>query len=357
LIAGVSKHQYYYKSVGCKRGKNLSEKTLKFSVNKTEKVDNIEVVKEIKEIKKDPDKNYGYRKMTYELLLRGYIINHKKVYRLMKENQLLREKHKKQKREFVKYRKVMPTGPLECFEMDIKYVWVEKDKRHCYILSVIDTFTRVVVGWTYGYRIKQEQVKKLWERIIVNHLQPYDCLNRNINIEIRNDNDSRFIAHAIQEFFKENHINQVFTHPYTPQENGHIESFHAILSEKLSRYSFWSLDELEKCLILFYEKYNNERIHSSICYLPPMIFWKSWEKEMIEALIDKKKRQIKFRLLVPHYKLLGDLSLREVLSYHPIPLDGVEDDKKIITFKMDGTIPFKNHRSKIAVGRPFLLQI
>jgi transposase InsO family protein len=29
----------------------------------------------------------------------------------------------------------------------------------------------------------------------------------------------------IQEFFKENYLNQVFTHPYTPQENGHIESF------------------------------------------------------------------------------------------------------------------------------------
>jgi hypothetical protein len=30
------------------------------------------------------------------------------------------------------------------------------------------------------------------------------------------------------EFFVENHLNQVFTHPYTTQENGHIESFHAI---------------------------------------------------------------------------------------------------------------------------------
>jgi len=35
----------------------------------------------------------------------------------MKENQLLQEKRKKQNREFVKYRKVLPTQPLECFEM------------------------------------------------------------------------------------------------------------------------------------------------------------------------------------------------------------------------------------------------
>jgi transposase InsO family protein len=45
-------------------------------------------------------------------------------------------------------------------------------------------------------------------------------LERGINIEVRNDNDSRFSAKLIQEFFKENYLNQVFTHPYTPQENG-----------------------------------------------------------------------------------------------------------------------------------------
>jgi len=53
---------------------------LKLTDGNTEKVDNNEVIKEIKKIKEDSDKNYGYRKMTYELLLRGYIINHKKVY-------------------------------------------------------------------------------------------------------------------------------------------------------------------------------------------------------------------------------------------------------------------------------------
>jgi transposase InsO family protein len=77
-------------------------------------------------------------------------------------------------------------------------------------------------------------------------------LGRGINI--RNDNDSRFSAKLIQEFFKENYLNQVFTHPYTPQENGHIESFHAILAKKLRLLIFWSIDELEEVLTLFYEQ-------------------------------------------------------------------------------------------------------
>ncbi len=102
---------------------------MKICGDNIDKVDNIEVVEKIKTIRKDPDKKYGYRRMTYELLLNGYIINHKKVYRLMKDNQLLKEKPAKRTRDFVKYRKVMPTRPLEIFEMDIKYVWIEKDKK------------------------------------------------------------------------------------------------------------------------------------------------------------------------------------------------------------------------------------
>jgi predicted phosphodiesterase len=71
-------------------------------------------------------------------------------------------------------------------------------------------------------------------------------------------------AEEIQKYFKENHLNQVFTHNYTPQENGHIVSFRAILSEKLKPCHFWSIEQLEQVIILFYNKYNNQRLHSSV---------------------------------------------------------------------------------------------
>ena len=60
------------------------------------------------------------------------------------------------------------------------------------------------------------------DSIIVHHFQPYDCLGKKIRIEIRNDNDSRFVASSVQEFFRENHLTQVVTPPYSPQENGQI---------------------------------------------------------------------------------------------------------------------------------------
>ena len=323
-ISGVSKHQYYYRSKPGKRGKKPSCTTLKTVNNATFSVSNQEIVEQIKEIQNDPDTDYGYHKMRYALMILGYLINHKKVYRLMYEYHLLKDKHPKTSRRFAKYRKVMPLAPLEVLEMDIKFVWVEEHQRHAYVFSVIDTFTRVILYWNVVYQFKQGQVKRAWEDIIENYLQPFDCLNRKVHIEIRNDNDSRFAAKTVQEFFNENKLNQVFTHPYTPQENGHIESFHAILSKKLDRHTFWSLEELEHCLKSFYQKYNHVRLHASIAYLPPIVFWKCWNNELIQTKINEKCKTIKFKLKNQYQELSGIMSQREVPCSKSKTLDGLE---------------------------------
>jgi len=307
-IIGITKHQYYYKSKQSKQGIKKSIITKRLKKAEIISVLNTDVVNEIIEIHKDPDTDYGYHKMTSALNLMGYTINHKKVYRLMFESQLLKDKHVKPSKTHVKYRKVFPSQPFEVLEMDIKFVWIEEFKMHAYILTTIDTFTRVVLHRYTAYSIKKEDVKKAWEYIIINHLQPNNCLDKGIKIEVRNDNDSRFSAKLIQDFFKENYLNQVFTHPYTPQENGHIESFHAILSKKLKPYLFWSIDELEQVLILFYEKYNNERLHSSVCDLPPNIFLECWNKNLIEQTRNEKKRTIKFKLKIPLNQISGNTS-------------------------------------------------
>jgi len=51
---------------------------------------NKQVIDQIIDIQDDPDTNYGYRKMYFALMMLGYYINHKKVYRLMKEHNLLK---------------------------------------------------------------------------------------------------------------------------------------------------------------------------------------------------------------------------------------------------------------------------
>jgi len=248
--------------------------------------------------------------MTAAVMLLGYVINRKKVYRLMRQWQLLHDAKKKAPRSYAKYRRVNPSEPLTVFEMDIKFQWVAAHQRNAYILTIIDCFTRKVLYWHLGYSIKKDQVIAAWQEVIITYLQPYQMRHKPVTIEVRNDNDSRFWAQKVQKYLSDNHLNQVFTHPYTPEENGHIESFHAILGRSLERKTFYTLTDLQPHLQQFYRIYNQVRLHGSLDHLAPDMFWKLWNQGLIQSLPQKNK-PIKHRLIIPHYKLSGNGSLRE----------------------------------------------
>ena len=324
----ISKHQYYYKSKGTKQGLPPSTHTLTVT---GDRVDNAEIVSIIKITFTNPDTIYGYIKTTYMLKTNGFIINKKKVYRLMHESNLLGSKQIKSGKTYVKYRKVLPEMPLHVLEMDIKFVWVEHARKHAYILTVIDTFTRLALYFTVSFSITKHEVKRAWEHVVIEHLQPNNRLNSLVNIEVRNDNDKRFSAEIVREFFKENYLDQVFTHPYTPQENGHIESFHAILSKHLEPSHFWSLEELEHNLVLFYEFYNNERIHGSIAYTTPRDFWDLWNLNLVNKKVDIQKRKIDFKLKIPHHEIRQHTGKIEPEGSFLHDFEKIEINKKTIS--------------------------
>lgn len=326
-IVGLSHHQYYYQSKSSKAGRTASKTTMQKVGDQLVEIPNDKVVEQMEQNHVDPDLSYGYRRMTSHLHLLGFFINHKKVYRLMKEHNLLRPKPSKSPKDFVKYRIINPTQPLTGLEMDIKYVWLESRRTHAYILTIIDTFTRFVLGWTAGMSITQHTVKDLFSEVIVNHLQVYDMLNKGIDIEIRNDNDKRFEAKMVQQFFKENYLKQVFTHPYTPQENGHIESFHAILSRSLNRFIFNDLDDLNMHLSLFYDKYNNQRLHGSLAGLSPRMFWDQWLLGNIQRT-ELSKKKVKFSLKIPKQQLLGNSISREASCFDLQSVDPIVNQHK-----------------------------
>jgi transposase InsO family protein len=331
-ICDISRHQYYYKPKGTKQGPAPSEVTHKKNVDIIEEIDNKKVVKIIEENHSDPDLSYGYQKMTKELQLSGYYINKKKVYRLMGENQLLRPRIKTSGTTYVKYRKVCPLDLYEVIEMDIKFKWIESKISYAYILTILNVFSRKVLNWHAGMSITQHTVKDLWEKVIVGCLQPYDALSKGVRIEIRNDNDKRFSAKSVQSFFEENYINQVFTHPYTPQENGHIESFNSILGRSIDEYNFYTLEELERHLILFYEKYNNIRLHSCIANLSPAIFIEQWKKGNIWQCVDLQKKWAKFKLNISYQEVFntsGNANWREASCLDWEPLNGATNPGKV----------------------------
>lgn len=330
-IAGISKHQYYYHATTGKPGRKPSCITLCKEGDHQIYIENTAVVERIKSLHSNPDLAYGYHGTAQALRQQGVIINHKKVYRLMEENNLLQPKRKSSPKNYVKYRKVHPTRPLEVVEMDLKMVWVERDRRHAFVLNVIDTFSRKWLYQSVAFSITQHQVKLAWEHLIEHHLQPNNMLKEKLHIEIRNDNDKRFSAKMVQDFFKENNLNQVFTHPYTPQENGHVESFHAILAAHLKRFTFWNLTELEQNLILFQETYNNQRLHGSIAHLTPNDFEKLWDDGHIQMSSNIKQRRIIFKLKIPRHQinqLTGNNEPEGSSSLDSESLNGTKESKK-----------------------------
>lgn len=303
-ISGLSKYQFYNPPSGKTRGKRPSKVTHRKipKSDETIDVDNVDVVSRIVEIKLDPDRSNYYRLITCALQLEGYFINHKKVYRLMYEYILLEERSNKSKKKYVQHRRVVPSGPLKILEMDIKYVWVHRTRKYAFILTVIDTFTRYVLHWDVGYSMQSIQVQVVWEYIVANYIQEQYDAQHPLQIEVRSDNGKQFSSKAIIDFFENNQLTQLFTHPYTPEENGHIESFHKTLGKSLKSDEYDSLEELEKRLAKFYTSYNNNRSHGSIAGLPPAIFWSLYDLDKVNVSINHLERRSKYELKVaPQY--------------------------------------------------------
>ena len=89
-IAWIPRSTYYYKPTGTRKGKAASQRTL---YNGTW-IDNKDVVKAIKKLLEPEFIDYGYLRTAKELKKSGYVINKKKVYRLMKDHHLLYSKRR-----------------------------------------------------------------------------------------------------------------------------------------------------------------------------------------------------------------------------------------------------------------------
>lgn len=236
------------------------------------------VVESVKTILSHPFIDCGYRLMCSYLKKDGYIINHKKLYRIMKENDLIKLSDRIDRsgsgRKFVKFRKVNTTRPFECLEMDIKIVWIPASGKNAYLLSVIDVHTRKILKDLFAFSIKQQQVIDLLSELFLDNQYPD-------SVVIRSDNGSQFIAKSVREYLGLIGVNQEFTHIATPEENAHIEAYHGILrKEVFKRFEYRTFGEIEKILKQYLLFYNNERLHGLLGRITPIEKWNA-DKHLI----------------------------------------------------------------------------
>jgi putative transposase len=269
---------FYYKPTGGRKGIKPST----HSVNQDgEFFENAVVVKDIEKTLAQEFCCYGYRNMTGELNELGWIINHKKVYRLMKECRLLyggRIRPEPFKRNFIRFRSIQPQRPLQYLSMDIKYVHIHGTGRNALLLTVIDIYTRKVLIHMLRHNIRKGDVLVMLSLMLLEY--------KTEGMTLRNDNGSQFIATAVRQFLKDKNILQEFSHVATPEDNAYIEAFHSNLQrEVIDRYEFDSIYHTQMIIDRYYKWYNEKRRHGSLGRKAPQIIWDQYFKSVSLELL------------------------------------------------------------------------
>lgn len=266
-ICGVPKSTWFSKpkpqGENKRKGIVKSSHTLRYN---GERVENDVVVADIKALLALEFVDYGYLKVTYYLHDElGYRINHKKVYRLMKQARLLNvsSPKPKNKKTWVKELVPKPSSAFTYWEFDIKFIYIHHLGRYAPMLSVVDVYSRYLIGWMMQWSIKKEDVVGFFDALLEDYTMPRE-------IYVRCDNGSQFESDMVRAYFLSKGITQEFTKPATPEQNAHIESYHSVIANAVCRrFEFASLDNALEVFSRWEVFYNKERIHSGIGFTSP----------------------------------------------------------------------------------------
>ena len=259
-----------------KAGRGDSAVTMRIKGEETVFLPNETVVEEMKAVLSQEFVCYGYKKMARQLKRDGFVINRKKVLRLMAENSLLNHSYNRRSpvRRVVES-KVTVSAPNRVWEADIKYVWIAGEGRNAYFLGFIDCFTREAVKHYLGFHCNGSDVRQT-----MLHAFHDRGIGEIGNVRIRNDNGTQLVCRKVENFLTAMNIDHERIHPRTPKEDAHIESFNSILErEVIRRFEFESFGDAEATINRFVEFYNGRRLHSAIAYRTPREAYQEWKQE------------------------------------------------------------------------------
>jgi putative transposase len=208
--------------------------------------------------------SYGYQKLTKILKNKGFLINKKRLYRILKEENLLNPKRIKTGYvSFIKAKYFIPDKPNQLWEADYKYAYIRGQLRYARIFNIVDCFTRKLLLQLVGYSLPSSTIVPYIERLLIE----IDAKG----VRIRTDNGPEFRSYRFKELLEKYKVVHESIHIKHPEENSYIESYHSILeTEVLSKQAFESLEELKDILRRWKYFYNQVRIHSSISYKTPV---------------------------------------------------------------------------------------
>ncbi len=218
---------------------------------------------------------YGYRRVAKQLARQGVVANHKRVLRVMRENNLL----VKIKKRFIlttdsfhvfrKYpnliKELVVSHLDQVWQADITYIRLERE--FVYLAVILDAFSRKVVGWHLLKDIDTSLTKAALEMAIKARQPSFGLIHHS-------DQGVQYAAYDYVEMLKRHSIAISMSAKASPQENAKAESFFATLKrEEVYLFEYETYLEAKMRIHKFIESvYNHKRLHSSLGYIPPIEF-------------------------------------------------------------------------------------
>ena len=255
----------------------LARSTYYYQLKQLDKSDkNHDIKDEIQAIFTEHKGNYGYRRMTLELRNRGYIVNHKKVQRLMRVLGLsarIRRKRKYssyqgeigKKADNLIQRQFEASKPMEKCYTDVTEFAIPASSQKLYLSPVLDGFNSEIIAYNLSRSPNLAQVKTMLEQAFSEEY--YE------NTILHNDQGWQYQHNFYHLFLESKGIQPSMSRKGNSPDNGMMESFFGILkSEMFYGYekTFKSLNQLEQAIVDYIDYYNNKRIKVKLKGLSPV---------------------------------------------------------------------------------------
>lgn len=218
---------------------------------------------------------YGYRRVVAELDHQGVAVNHKRVLRLMRADNLLAVRKRRfvfttnSRHGYAVYSNLAArltlTGVNQLWVSDITYVRLRET--FLYLAVVIDAHSRRVVGWELGEDLRAELALGALNRALADRaIVP--------GIVRHSDRGTQYCCQAYVERLQACGFVISMSRAGNPYDNAKAESFMKTLkSEEVYLHRYRDLEEARASIQIFIEEvYNRKRLHSSLGYLSPHDF-------------------------------------------------------------------------------------
>jgi putative transposase len=221
-------------------------------------------------------RRFGYRRILVLLKREGITVNHKRLFRLYREEKLSVRKRGGRKRALgTRAPMLVPLLPNQRWSLDFVSDQFT-DCRRFRVLTVVDDCTRECLGLIADTSLSGLRVARELHNIIAQRGSPKMIVS---------DNGTEFTSNAILKWADEVKAEWHYIAPGKPQQNGFIESFNGkFRDEKLNDTLFSSLHQARIELAAWKQDYNHHRPHSGLGWLTPSEFAISTTSKQAMAL-------------------------------------------------------------------------